>query len=415
MAKDDLSSSPIFCTFCGKPANEVESLISGPGVHICNECIHTASDIIDNHTKQAKFPKSKRLPIPAEIKDELDKYVIGQNKAKRTISVAVYNHYKRINYQRRIDDIDIEKSNIMLIGPTGTGKTLLGQTLAQFLKVPFAIADATVLTEAGYVGEDVENILVRLYQAADYDVDETERGIIYIDEIDKIARKDGNPSITRDVSGEGVQQAILKMLEGTISSIPPKGGRKHPEQKLVNINTRNILFICGGAFEGLEDIIARRVGKKAIGFNFESDAMNKLSKGELYALAEPEDLLNYGLIPELIGRLPVVSSLDELDAEALKSILTEPKNALANQYKKLLEIDNVNLMFEDGALNAVVDMAKKRNTGARALRAIMEEVMLDIMYKLPSLPNVESCTITKSTVEEKKEPLLTFKKSKKTA
>ena len=416
MAKDDLNSSSIFCTFCGKAASEVESLISGPGVHICNECIHTASDIIENHTKRTKFAKSKRLPIPAEIKDELDNYVISQDYAKKTISVAVYNHYKRINYQRRIDDdIDIEKSNILLIGPTGTGKTLLAQTLAHYLKVPFAIADATVLTEAGYVGEDVENILVRLYQAADYNVDETERGIIYIDEIDKIARKDGNPSITRDVSGEGVQQAILKMLEGTISSIPPKGGRKHPEQKLVNINTRNILFICGGAFEGLEDIIARRVGKKAIGFNSEASTMNKLSKGELYGMAEPEDILNYGLIPELIGRLPVVSALDELDASALKSILTEPKNALVKQYIKLLEIDNISLNFDEDALNVVVERAKKRNTGARALRAIMEEVMLDIMYKLPSLPNVESCTITKSAVEDKKEPLLTFKKSKKTA
>jgi ATP-dependent Clp protease ATP-binding subunit ClpX len=415
MAKDDLDTSSVFCTFCGKLASEVESLISGPGVHICNECIHTASDIIENHAKRTKFTASKRLPIPAEIKEQLDSYVISQNYAKRTISVAVYNHYKRINYQRRIDEIDIEKSNILLIGPTGTGKTLLAQTLAQFLKVPFAIADATVLTEAGYVGEDVENILVRLYQAADYNVEETERGIIYIDEIDKIARKDGNPSITRDVSGEGVQQAILKMLEGTISSIPPKGGRKHPEQKLVNINTQNILFICGGAFEGLEDIIARRVGKKVIGFNSEVNAMNKLSKGELYAMAEPEDLLAYGLIPELIGRLPVVSSLDELDADALKSILTKPKNALVKQYKKLLEIDNISLNFEDGALNAIVKMAMKRNTGARALRAIMEEVMIDIMYKLPSLPGVESCTITKSTVEDRKEPILTFKKSKKTA
>jgi ATP-dependent Clp protease ATP-binding subunit ClpX len=415
MAKDDMQSSSIFCTFCGKAASEVESLISGPGVHICNECILTASEIIENHTKRARFTKSKRLPIPAEIKEELDNYVISQDDAKRTISVAVYNHYKRINYQRRIDDVDIEKSNIMLIGPTGTGKTLLAQTLANYLKVPFAIADATVLTEAGYVGEDVENILVRLYQAADYQVEDTERGIIYIDEIDKIARKDGNPSITRDVSGEGVQQAILKMLEGTISSIPPKGGRKHPEQKLVNINTKNILFVCGGAFEGLEDIIARRVGKKAIGFNPEASTMNKLSKGQLYSMAEPEDLLEYGLIPELIGRLPVVSSLDELDAAALKSILTEPKNALVKQYKKLLEIDNINLEYQDGALDAIVEMAKKRNTGARALRAIMEEAMLDIMYKLPSLPNVESCTITKSTVTQKKEPLLGFKKTKKTA
>jgi ATP-dependent Clp protease ATP-binding subunit ClpX len=415
MSKDDMQSSSIFCTFCGKPASEVESLISGPGVHICNECILTASEIIENHTKRAKFTKSRRLPIPAEIKEELDNYVISQDKAKRTISVAVYNHYKRINYQRRIDDIDIEKSNIMLIGPTGTGKTLLAQTLAHYLKVPFAIADATVLTEAGYVGEDVENILVRLYQAADYRIEDTERGIIYIDEIDKIARKDGNPSITRDVSGEGVQQAILKMLEGTISSIPPKGGRKHPEQKLVNINTRNILFVCGGAFEGLEDIIARRIGKKAIGFNSEASSINKLSKGQLYSMAEPEDLLEYGLIPELIGRLPVVSSLDELDGAALKSILTKPKNALVKQYQKLLEIDNINLDYQDGALDAIVEMAKKRNTGARALRAIMEEVMLDIMYKLPSLPNVESCTITKSAVIDKKEPLIGFKKTKKTA
>jgi ATP-dependent Clp protease ATP-binding subunit ClpX len=415
MAKDDYNASSVYCTFCGKSASDVESLISGPGVHICNECVLTASEIIENHQRRSRLPKSKRLPIPSEIKDELDKYVISQDEAKKTLSVAVYNHYKRINFQRQMDDIEIEKSNIMLIGPTGTGKTLLAQTLANFLKVPFAIADATVLTEAGYVGEDVENILVRLYQAADYQVDETERGIIYIDEIDKIARKDGNPSITRDVSGEGVQQAILKMLEGTISSIPPKGGRKHPEQKLVNINTKNILFICGGAFEGLEDIIARRVGKKAIGFNTEARSMNKLSRGDLYALAEPEDLLEYGLIPELIGRLPVVSSLRDLDEAALTSILTEPKNALVKQYIKLLEIDNISLEFKKPALASIVEMAKKRNTGARALRAIMEEVMLDIMYKLPSLHGVESCTISKATVEDKKEPILTFKKSKKSA
>jgi ATP-dependent Clp protease ATP-binding subunit ClpX len=415
MAKDDLKSSSVLCTFCGKSASEVESLISGPGVHICNECVVTASEIIENHHRRSQFTKSTRLPIPSEIKEELDKYVISQDNAKKTLSVAVYNHYKRINYQKRIDEIDIEKSNILLIGPTGTGKTLLAQTLANFLKVPFAIADATVLTEAGYVGEDVENILVRLYQAADYRVEETERGIVYLDEIDKIARKDGNPSITRDVSGEGVQQAILKMLEGTISSIPPKGGRKHPEQKLININTKNILFICGGAFEGLEDIIARRAGKKAIGFNTESQSVNRLSKGEFYALVEPEDLLEYGLIPELIGRLPVVSSLNELDAAALRLILTEPKNALVKQYKKLLEIDNVDLIFKDNALDTIVEMARKRNTGARALRAIMEGAMLDIMYKLPSLPKVESCTITKATVDHNEEPLLTFKKSKKSA
>jgi ATP-dependent Clp protease ATP-binding subunit ClpX len=415
MANDDYSRPTVYCTFCGKSATEVESLISGPGVHICNECVQTASEIIENHQRRGRLSKSKRVPIPAEIKDELDKYVISQDEAKKTLAVAVYNHYKRINYQRQIDDIDIEKSNILLIGPTGTGKTLLAQTLAQFLKVPFAIADATVLTEAGYVGEDVENILVRLYQAADYQVEETERGIVYIDEIDKIARKDGNPSITRDVSGEGVQQAILKMLEGTISSIPPKGGRKHPEQKLVNINTKNILFVCGGAFEGLADIIARRVGKKAIGFNADSQARSNLSKGDLYAMVEPEDLLDYGLIPELIGRLPVVSALRELDASALKSILTDPKNALVKQYKKLLEIDNIALNFKTQALESIVEMAIKRNTGARALRAIMEEVMLEIMYKLPSLPAVESCTVTKNTVQKNEEPILTFKKSKKTA
>jgi ATP-dependent Clp protease ATP-binding subunit ClpX len=415
MSKDKLKPSSVFCSFCGKTAAEVESLISGPGVHICNECIQTASDIIETHQRQKTIATPRDLPIPAQIKSELDKYVISQDDAKKTLAVAVYNHYKRINNQGRIGDVDIDKSNILLIGPTGTGKTLLAQTLAKFLQVPFAIADATVLTEAGYVGEDVENILVRLYQAADYQVEATERGIVYVDEIDKIARKDGNPSITRDVSGEGVQQAILKMLEGTISSIPPKGGRKHPEQKLVNINTRNILFICGGAFEGLEDIIARRIGKKAIGFNAEAKSAQKLSKGELYARVESEDLLGYGLIPELIGRLPVVTSLGELDASALRSILTEPKNALVKQYQKLLELDSIQLEFEDEALDAIISRAMKRNTGARALRAIMEEVMLDIMYRLPTLPNVESCTVTGATVLERAEPLLKFGKSKKTA
>ncbi len=415
MSKDKVKPTGIFCSFCGKTSAEVDSLISGPGVHICNECVHTAADIITSHSRKGTLHVPKDLPIPADIKSELDKYVIGQDNAKKTLSVAVYNHYKRINNQGHIGDIEIDKSNILLIGPTGTGKTLLAQTLAKLLEVPFAIADATVLTEAGYVGEDVENILVRLYQAADYQVEATERGIVYVDEIDKIARKTGNPSITRDVSGEGVQQAILKMLEGTISSIPPKGGRKHPEQKLVNINTRNILFICGGAFEGLADIIGRRVGKKTIGFNSEAGTAQKLSKGDLYGMAEPEDLLGYGLIPELIGRLPVVTALDDLDEKALLTILTEPKNALVKQYQKLLDLDSVKLDFEDAALSEVVQMAKARNTGARALRAIMEEVMLEIMYKLPSLAGVQTCTITEDTVKSGTEPIMTFKKSKKTA
>lgn len=415
MAKNNMSNENVICSFCGKTAADVGSLISGPGVHICNECVQTASEIIDQHSKKSLFGGEFQLPVPADIKSKLDNYVIGQDEAKKTLAVAVYNHYKRVQHSGSFEDVEVEKSNIMLIGPTGTGKTLLAQTLARLLKVPFAIADATVLTEAGYVGEDVENILVRLYQAADYKVEDTERGIIYIDEIDKIARKDGNPSITRDVSGEGVQQAILKMLEGTISSIPPKGGRKHPEQKLVNIDTRNILFICGGAFEGLDNIIARRVGKKSIGFTGGENNAVKLDKGELYSRVEPEDLLEYGLIPEMIGRLPVVSALGDLDEAALRSILVEPKNALVRQYGKLLELENVNLVFEDDALGEIVKMAKRRNTGARALRAIMEGVMLDIMYKLPSMNDVDKCIITAGVVQGKEEPLIKFRKKAKTA
>jgi ATP-dependent Clp protease ATP-binding subunit ClpX len=416
MNNNDIKKSMV-CSFCGKDATKVESIISGPGVHICNECVLTASDIIQNHRKQVDLDKGKiSLPAPAQIKEQLDKYVIGQDQAKKTLAVAVYNHYKRIGHVSKYKDVEIEKSNILLIGPTGTGKTLLAQTLATLLQVPFTIADATVITEAGYVGEDVENILVRLYQAADYNVENTERGIVYIDEIDKIARKNGNPSITRDVSGEGVQQAILKMLEGTVSSIPPKGGRKHPEQKLVQINTKNILFICGGAFEDLDNIIGRRIGKKSMGYSAEiNNEIREMGKGELYEKVQPEDLLQYGLIPELIGRLPIISSLHDLDSKALKTILTEPKNALVKQYKKLLEIEGVKLDFQSDALDMIVERALERKTGARALRAIMEDVMLDIMYKVPTMKGLEKVLVNEKVVKEKEEPLYIFKSSKKTA